>query len=820
VPVQSKDISRNIEIIEPPLRPLLSLAAVGKASRYILAVAVFVLLWVALLDFSKQVAGPGLDPSYAQAFGYFLRHDFQAGKDYIFTYGPLGYFLHTAYDPALYWYKYAWEMSVKFIFVWVLFRVLQNYAALSTRLLFSAVVLAFAPYLLRMHDSLYLFLIFAGGMLALNAAKLSPPLILFVAVILAVLALAKFTYLILGASVIGLLTIHLLARKPRLWALLPGGAFAMIYLGLWRALGQSLANLPQYVSTSLQIAWGYVEAMALEGNRSEVYLALAIVVMLGAAVLGYPTRQRLAVRNCAMVALFGIALFLQWKHGFVRHHAHALSFFNFALLTSLTLPALFAGIHDWTRPVQVILISYCALFSAAGIFSSTRDNQDPGQLLVHMRQQLREKVRAMIRPRRLKDRLERDKAAMEVQYALPKMKAYIKDAPVDLISYEQGVLLLNRFNWHPRPIFQSYSAYTPCLLAANARFFQQERAPKFVIVHLQPIDGRLGAMEDGQALCEILRHYQPVLAEKSYLLFERSTVASAPAPPASIVRQQRVHFNEEICIKNLPDAVQRLSIDLHYTLEGKVRKLLYKPPSAFIAVRTADNQCFTHRLVPAVARDGFLINPLLEDNTDLVNLYGPARGKRVVSFSILADAHTRRSFEKEISITIWRAPEAVGRKLEPMALNRVLYPMLESVPCAVQSQAGVETRRCDAEEVVMVHADGEMIFPVSAGSHQVVGRFGILPEACEQGRTDGVQFEAEFVPAKGAPALLFARHLDPARHERDRGMQSLNVQGVFPCAGVVRLKTGNRPGANTAWDWSYWTAVQIKSLPEKGSDPK
>src|SRR5262245_35461967 len=72
-----------------------SALALGRAASFFVAGT---LMWVSLLYFPSNVAGPQLDPSWAQALGYFLKHRFQAGQQYVFTYGPLGYFATDVYD--------------------------------------------------------------------------------------------------------------------------------------------------------------------------------------------------------------------------------------------------------------------------------------------------------------------------------------------------------------------------------------------------------------------------------------------------------------------------------------------------------------------------------------------------------------------------------------------------------------------------------------------------------------------------------------------------------------------------------------------------
>src|SRR5437773_953468 len=72
-----------------------------------------VVLWFSLPNFPDYTFGIAVHQSFEQALAHFLKTHAQAGKDYVFTFGPLGYFYTTAYDPDLFWNKYAWELIIK-----------------------------------------------------------------------------------------------------------------------------------------------------------------------------------------------------------------------------------------------------------------------------------------------------------------------------------------------------------------------------------------------------------------------------------------------------------------------------------------------------------------------------------------------------------------------------------------------------------------------------------------------------------------------------------------------------------------------------------
>src|SRR5689334_3228774 len=76
-------------------------------------VALTLVMWARFLVFPSLIAGNSLDPSWMQALAHFYRTGAQAGTDWVFTYGPLGSFATWAYDPDLYWQRYAWELVIK-----------------------------------------------------------------------------------------------------------------------------------------------------------------------------------------------------------------------------------------------------------------------------------------------------------------------------------------------------------------------------------------------------------------------------------------------------------------------------------------------------------------------------------------------------------------------------------------------------------------------------------------------------------------------------------------------------------------------------------
>ncbi|MGH7226358.1 MAG: hypothetical protein ACRELF_24345, partial [Gemmataceae bacterium] len=157
----------------------------------------FFLLWLVLLDFPRQIATLAIDPSWKRCLGYLLTHRYQCGVDFVWNHGPLGYFIHPVYDANLFWWKYAWEVGVKFAFAWILLRWAGLMRRGWTRTAFVVLVLLF---LADVVDTLYLFCLMLMGLLPLRDENCRTPGHLAAGtVVLAILSLTKFTFLIMGA---------------------------------------------------------------------------------------------------------------------------------------------------------------------------------------------------------------------------------------------------------------------------------------------------------------------------------------------------------------------------------------------------------------------------------------------------------------------------------------------------------------------------------------------------------------------------------------------------------------------------------------------
>jgi hypothetical protein len=639
--------------------------------------ALLFLLWLSLLDFPSFVAGgDNLDSSWQQALGYFLTHRFQAGVDYVFTYGPLGYFHTTAYVPELFWWKYAWEIGMKAAIVITLGMLAFRQTTFIVRVLFCLCCLLFLPeshgaVLTHHTDGTYNLFLFSLGILPLLQDRIALKAVLPITVLLAVLSLVKFTLMVAAIGVVGVFAVALLLEGRPGASLLPLATYLSVWIAAWICLGQNPSNVQPYLAGSLQISTGYSEGMALEGDPRRVPLAL-LILGLFVGVLWLFRRSRTRECNVATkppaagsiiappgrqtlkLALLVFFLFMGWKHGLVRNDIHGQGFFNFTLLLPFILPVMFP--HSKLSATCMVLLILAVPLSIIGRGHELLGRQ--GILGPVLR--IERGAEEVFLPWKLLTHLETEEKRMRQVERDSALQEIVGNETIDELTMDQHVLFLNELNYRPRPVFQSYSAYTPQLLAQNALFFQSECAPRFLLLQLETIDGRVPDLDDGPALLAILRRYRFVEQRGPYLLLKRTgeTDLAEDRWPDRNLLDADIGFDESLSLADLPGAhprhVQVLRLDFAESGWGKLRKALLRPPPVFIDVYFdhGEEGMRSYRLIPSMAQSGFLIDPFLEDTADVRDALQGKQGKKLTGIRLRCPEGGQRCFEDLIRVKV------------------------------------------------------------------------------------------------------------------------------------------------------------------------
>lgn len=793
------------------------------------------LMWLTHLTLPSRTGEPGLDTSWQEVKGYELVHGWQVGVDTVFTFGPLGYFHVAPYNADLFWTKVVWwELAFKLCLTCILVSAVRRMGGPIEKSVFLLALLILYPG----QDGFFFTMVIAISIRVLDEPRRTGPRAAFGFLLLALIALIKFTFFTLVSLSVALIVVQ------RAWAVSWRSAartaalYGLILVLVWTLLGQSPLHLPRYLQSSLWIASGYNEGMTWIGPAHEVKLAYAIVLSIGAVALLQGLQRPRDRTVWITAALLCAGSFVSLKAGFVRHSGNSITFFGCAALSTFLLPALEprSGRERSLRGLQTMARVACALMASYGCaLSQGVATQAPTFWVGRFVGELTSHAEILLDLPSYRARLAHHRQTMEGTHALPRIRAAVGRETVDVFGCNQSMALLNDLNYHPRPVFQSYSAYTPELMELNARFFESERAPRFVLFEQGSLDYRLPGSEDGLALQVLMRDYRPVFSEAGILLLERASVRTAHAADRRrVVLDTTIGFGEKVDLDRLheSDGIEAaggtktgehsdspgprretgrpcylVAVDIRPTLWGRLRATLLKGSPVFMNCTLASGEIGTYRVLPGVLRTGTLVDPFIDRQDFWVRWFGGEPVSRITSFSVSTHAEFQGCFAPRIGLRVVR-DDSLAPEIEPEVAAKIAYSMFSRAPEYVRSNPPPSRQRLDNLEALVVQAPSEMGFAVGPGKHSIEARFGLIPQAFESECTDGAEFSVVARDGAGAETVLFRERIDKSSESRAL-THSLDLEFDARTPARILFRVDSGPQGDAACDWAYWSGVSI-----------
>ncbi len=599
------------------------------------------------------LALPGLDAAYYLALNHFPTAGVRIGQDVLFSLGPLGFLdLTLPLGDNLGRALVFWTL-VRLGFAAALFFYLHLAHRRSSTPTRIAVGLAAVIYINALNlFPLGLALVFLTGLFLLLYEETTTYRWLFSAVLAAVLALLiKTSYGVPAAlAIAGFFVVERCLGERDEFSWLVGLGFGVVGLAaIWLLVGNDLTDLARYLRAVLEFSSGNSSAMTLNPDLGWPWLAGSLAALLAAGLLWAGRRGRLAL------SMYLLPLWAAFKYGASRADHLPQTAFFLILLAGLVL--LLAENLKRLVPTAAVLAVSIALFSGGfshldypSVKNFALAGLAKGAVEFRGIARLRESVFGFARYR---ERLaERQRAALTGLRLPEGARAYVGDASIDGYPWETGYLVAGRFNWRPRPVFQSYIAYTPWLDTQNARFFRSSSAPEFILwdrVRLSSIDGRYLLSDEPKTVYEILRHYSVGNWVGRFKVTLKRTDRPRLGLPQEVGRLSPA-WGEWVEVPAKDGFITLASIDFKRTLWGLVQRWVYKEFEIVVQAELADGRMVSHRIVPDNAPSGLWISPYLE-RLGLKGLY--AGGVRVKRIRLL---NANRRFEPRFELA-WRLVE-------------------------------------------------------------------------------------------------------------------------------------------------------------------
>ena len=634
-----------------------------------------VLLMLGFVTFPAPPPDNSVDSSLSGVLSYAHQQGVQFGPELVFTYGPLGFLMFFYYAAHAAGLRMAVDVALCLVMATGLCLVAWRLRPLW-RWPFLVLLFWIAPNVPARGD-----LVIETGLLCwglLCFVESGPRLLAYVVpftMLAAFAALAKISFLFAATAGVALVACDLALRGR--WRLAVGmaGGFGTCFLVGWMGSGQALANLGSFLTNGLAVVRAYNGALGWEGPvlLQTIGLGLTPVVLVMILLRVAPAfgsgEQRRAARRGLLLAWLLLLSFAVWKHGCVRagREAFLLGFISVLAFVLEALPSERPVARRWARGLALGACGLSLITLQVFCFVGW-----PGSLGVPFRA-FGQNLAWLLNPAEYQRQMGEVIEANRREAQLPRCSELIGRASVDVFGQCQAYALHNGWNYHPRPVFQSYVACSRRLMQLNEQFYRSRAAPEHVLFKLYALDRKFPPLEDAPLLRTLLANYQPLAIEGEFVLLKR--VAAKP-PILSLIREGTVRPGQAIDLREFGDTDLWLEVSLEPTLLGRLRQAFYRPPTVrFAAWREPGGKLMVRNRAPAqMLAAGFLASPLLLNNQDVLNLYASRAIARPGACSVELLPGEQRYWQDAVRYRIYKVQSRLGRCVPAELAARLFGP--------------------------------------------------------------------------------------------------------------------------------------------------
>ncbi len=610
--------------------------------RHLTPFAITIIVMCCLLILPKNfIAAPGLgiDSSWAISINMIYKESLLFGKDFVFTYGPLG-FLNTRYDFAIGIIPFiiADLLTIScgiYILLIVWNKIRDPLTFLSIPYLILLVSLNYEINFL--YFSFFFFLIlhfhFDKNILSGIIAGLLAVILFFIKLnvgLIAVVALQLF------------LTYHIPWKKGPLHKNI---LILFIPAGLIMAVSAFLPiDLSGYIKGSIEIVNYYNDAMFnvdhIE-NASRLsyfdFLIAAIVICTLAWLFLSCFLKIITVRNNFILALWLLlALYIGWKQAFTRYDPFRGTYFFYYGAIFIGAACIFAEEASFKKSLNYIFILLILIspLVSTGLGFSYNNFSLPYQDLFLMSPDARNRQQ------------ETFKESVRLD---PITRKLIGDQPTDIFPSEIAYAYFNELTYAPRPAIQSYQAYSEYLTHLNYLKYTSPDAPEFILYTPASMDQyRYLLWSDSQAWLAMLQNYeyQHTTTDSVIVLRKRNTILDLN-PGKSLEKEIKMGHIYQITPKK---SLTLMKAEVSYSLWGKICRILVRPPVLYARVWYDDNSSQVIKAILPELKGGVLLKKINGIN-DTAQLFA-SKGSGSPSVTRFQFLGASGGFQNNIKITL------------------------------------------------------------------------------------------------------------------------------------------------------------------------
>jgi hypothetical protein len=777
------------------------------------------------LPVSTFLPSSGLDPSWRIGTNLIFLNNFQFGTDFIFTYGLLGFLG----NPVILNYN-LWIMSFVFtIFAHFLF-------VIALYLLFKYLSARWYQYILFIPIFLFILPIMGSFWVLLISISIILYLILLQKVqsktvffyltlcgfLLAVDSLIKFDmlwnslYLLLGFCVIS----FIFKRNARQGAILVG-SYAVSFIALWFTSQQHFLNIIAYLIGGFELTKGYTDAMAFPGPFWQVCFGLISILILVMIGLFFLIRRNKT--GFLFLILNLVILFSAFKSGFVRHDGgHILEFLGvFILFFGFLL--IFITNESKNRDNKKF---YCTMIVfitiTIGMLMTLTYITAPWVLQnnVISQESSHEFTLRLLSDQTYFDLLvdqQKEKIKREYPVNATLLKS-IDNSSIDIFPWDIALCWAYDLNWTPRPVFQSYSVYTPYLDTRNGQHFNDPaKSPEKILYSYGSIDGRYPLFDEPKTFRAIINNY--TYADEfgeEYILLNRS-LESIKYKDVDL-GSTTVKMGDPVKIPSYNGEIFA-NVTIKYSLMGDLMKIIRKPAPIYISFQLKNGfNSPKYRLIPDTAADGLYLSQYVSNSDTIAWM---SQGHQINNIdSIIIETDQPGYYIRELGVQFVGIPHTMMTPTQ----SDLVYQNFSTIEGNVEKG----TLGSNPGNYAFKAMNGEIkpaIFEHSeAGGSQIFMKDQMIPrnvsldfsialdsQTWSPDKGDGVEYQI-YVNTITPENLIFSKYIDPKHNPDERKWNDYRVDlSKFAEQNVTFIfSTLPGPQNDTSWDWAWWGDMRIK----------
>jgi len=578
----------------------------------------------------------GLDVSWTMTLNYALAKHLVWGKDILYNYGPLA-FLSTRVGWGI--SKWAFVLFDGFLLINFYF-VFKDFLK-NNKDKFMAVAILICTMLAVKQcfgtDLSWIVLFFVVYWMIKTFYE---PKLVYLAILILLSLLAFYIKLNTGLIAIFFLGLHFI----NLWVFKKIAPVKLIFIIVFFVVLLIASALVLHVSVfsytfgSLDLIKGFNDIMYLDESHPHIENNLYLLFFAILFWFLYILWEQVKAKKYSLIiyTVFGIMfIFLLQKQGVLRNDSsHLYEFFSVAPLMFL---CGFAGIENQKPHLKYSLVfvlfalffiadyktidrSFSLRLTGPSAYIEQVNNYDPLNYFNHPNKRYI--------PKRVLDSIGRKS--------------------VDVFPWDSEYALENKLNYKPRPVFQSFTAFTETMEKMNYDYYVKQ-APDILIYDYDAIDGRYPFNEESQVNLFILNNYKLVDSftsnERPRIILKRNS-KTAPLQLKE-VKKGKVELKDEINITG----ANFIKLDLQYSLRGKIITFLHKPPHLQICYLRDDGQWFRYKTSVELLKAGIFVGDLVTNDDEYQDLI---TGKPAAAIKKIKFEYDGRYFKQSAVMDAYR----------------------------------------------------------------------------------------------------------------------------------------------------------------------